>query len=243
MNQTLQERALLKQTQLIETLGEVLDFCESSDTLGHICSSSPEYWKKTLTRILGKTIVLQRGDLTTGEEWYSFAKLLDRGILYRYSLAEDVNGVDITPLPYYRVKNRRDGVNGIERHTLDIPALMPVLGSRGYFVSLDMSGYHNHRETNFFLHPDQTIALRNAGLSLGELYYDWHESFDLAGEDVLLEGVGHIVMPTSDFFVADIVAHSTEVGGDGRFTLRWEHSQSGDPFYTETSWLIRPITF
>uniref|UniRef100_A0A6C0CHC2 Uncharacterized protein n=1 Tax=viral metagenome TaxID=1070528 RepID=A0A6C0CHC2_9ZZZZ len=240
---SLQELSLLEATKRMETLGEVLDFCEADETMSGICAGSAIFWKDTLTRILGKTIVLQRGDLATQEEWSTFAKLLDQGLTYKYSIASDANGIDIHPLPFYRVQNRRDGRNGIERYPLEIPGLVPLVGSSGFFISIFMRGYREHNQTNFFLGElGSLLASQNLIRYAAELCIDWYEPFDLAGEMVWVDDE-ETEMPNVDFFEEEIAANMTNQGSDGILGIRWKNPISNKDYRTEIFWTIRPITF
>lgn len=218
MKGSLQELSLLRATEEVKTLGEILDFCDANPRFEAIYSRSVVFWKKTLTRILGDVMVLQRGDLESGQQWYDFAKLLDEGVSYRYCLLEEEDGFHRTPTPFWRVDNPYDHGTGIERHPFDIPAVLPVRGTRGYFVFLDMYGYRNHQVTNFFLHGDDDEAFRLSLRYAADIYYNWHEPFELEEVRLLAPGDGE----TINFERATFLDLMEASGGNSIIQIAWE---------------------
>ncbi len=174
---TLREVSLLKATENLNTLIDLLDFCNQNTVFLNSCENSENFWKRSLIRIMGNIIVLQRGDLNGGSDWYNFIKLLSIGIVFKYSLRHNATQDiwDITPEPHYNHLNDEDEyVHGdeIHRYSFEIPAVLPNVGVQGYFVRLLMDECRHVDEENvFFVHDDINIALQNAAKFIGESYH------------------------------------------------------------------------
>jgi hypothetical protein len=129
----------------------------------------PKQFKKTIERLLGNVIVIQRGDLETGDEWYTFAKLLASGIEYKYGLVLDGgnNVWDTTPNPYSAMKDPEE--DDIIPMIFYIPAIVPQRGTSGFFVHAYVEQPFEQENMQFFVHSDQTIARNNASKYVGVL--------------------------------------------------------------------------
>jgi len=187
---SLREKALLTATVNITTVEGLLQFCRQNESFNDACIVSENFWKVSLARIIGKDIVLQRGDLVGAQAWYNFVQQLVTGTCFKYSLRYDAfNGVwDTQPLSYYAVHYQRErdipATQDIHRYKFDLPAVAPIIGAQGFLVHMDIGDSPRGEEVVYvFLHHDQNIAFENASRYLGE-YYHSHFVSELKREHV-----------------------------------------------------------
>ena len=157
-----QDEALIETTRDVESLGELLDYCDSLK----VCNASAEFWKASLSRLFGNIMILQRGDLETAEEWYQFALLLLEGKNYKYSLGNDGGVYEEVPKPIYAQPKHSD--SDVYYESFDIPAMVPTEGTRGYLARVMINGGYFEELTTFFVHSDLKKAKENALRFAGE---------------------------------------------------------------------------
>lgn len=243
MRGKLRDQALLKATEGLFTLRDIFQFCETSQVYRDICSSSSEFWKKSIERTLGNIAVLQRGDIEATGEWYDFARLLVTGIEYNYCLTQDFNGLWDTQVQPYAA------IDEIEAdHTFygfHVRAMLPEIGTRGFLVRIYLEPPYEYEGIEFFIHADQTIAQSRASKYVGEQFcvrfYFRHRGMVMmqigANAEFELDE-----FPESSFFV-DTVRETLANGNvEGQWNVKWI-DENGDDKVTYFSWDIVPITF
>lgn len=182
MDGTLQDRALLAATQNISSLKGLFAFCANNPKITDSCEKSAFFWRESLMRLFGKTMVLQRGDLTD-EDWPTFAKILVTGRIFEYAMRLDVFDLSYTgPDPYYSmVEDKKLANEDIYYEAFRIPVAVPLAGTRGYYVRWDFDGSHFFELTSFFVGPDQDRTLRLASEWIAVEYHKYHmENLNIA---------------------------------------------------------------
>jgi hypothetical protein len=243
MRGKLKDAALLKATENLNNLQEVFQFCERNPTHQDSCSTSPEFWKGTIERIFGNIIVLQRGDLTTGTDWYNFAKLLGTGVEYKYCVDSIAGGgISNQPEPFALV----DWGDGDPRiFPFRIPAMLPEAGTSGFFTRFSLAEPFRKQKTSFYLHPNQTIAQRKAARYVGEQFH-WRFEHRITGDLQIQIGAGAEIdldaFPEESFFVETVnaVLANGDTRGDWSITFT---DDEGDQQIVSLQWDISPITF
>ena len=251
---TLQEISLLKATRNLNSLRDLINFCAGNQTFQDSCIVSENFWKESLIRIMGNPIVVQRGDLEGAETWYEFVRSLAVGLTFKYRMTNDAfNDIWTTkPEPWYLDENTVE-VDDIDHYPIEIPAMLPTPGSKGYFVRFTIDGDWSREENNFFLHPDNNIAFENAVKFVGESYHHIMSSridsevkisldFDLDRIMDQRHNDKHPSqpLPPAEFFT-NIVRQGTQP-----IMLTYGNNlkhKSRKFIYTETYWDIQPISF
>ena len=157
--------ALLEQTKNITSLGELVQFCSSSEDIANISRNSLDFWKESLGRIFtwDKDIANSRGDLETAEDWYNYIQFLSRGVSFKYIIARrDHEEWDPEVNLYYRDFNdvRFHSFGGlVDKKTFTIPGSSPIPGTRGLFASFKVGYSFYPKETKVcFLGSDLKIV-------------------------------------------------------------------------------------
>lgn len=190
-DESLRDKALLAQTQNISSLHGLLNFCASNPAIDESCSKSGYFWRETLMRLFGKTIVLQRGDLRI-EDWPIFAKTLATGRVFKYALQFNAHtGSYGNPEPFYAVFEDENLVpDDIYYEPIKIPVAVPAPGTQGYFVQWRFDGSLYKERRNFFVGVDLKQTLRLAQEWIALTYWTFHKN-------KILRGSG------ADFFTTD----------------------------------------
>lgn len=256
---TLQEIALLKNTENINSLRDLLSFCSRNQRFQNACIQSENFWKESLARIMGNIIVAQRGDLKGEKIWYEFVQSLAMGITFKYRMRYDALNDDWTKKPeswYLDLNNIEE--DDIYYYPIEVPGIIPTPGSKGYFVNFSLENDAiNRNENNFFLHEDEDKAFENAIKFVGESYH--HMIFQLLQRLIWL-GVQSEVkissdidnrlweeeenknypsqpLPPANFFVKMIEE------GNQPIVLTYESGNKKGFIYTEFYWHIETISF
>ena len=205
---------------------------------------------------MGSTIVIQRGDLEGAETWYEFVRSLAVGMTFKYRMTQDAFNDTWTtqPQPWYLDQNIM-GVDDIHHYPIEIPAMLPTPGSRGYFARLDMVGNWSREESSFFLHPDNNVAFENAVKFVGESYHriisnsvgETEVKISTAADgdqlwvDEYNEKFPSEPLPPVEFFIDNVRQGNRPI----TLTYGQDHAYWGNKkfIYTETYWDIQPISF
>lgn len=238
MRGTLKDAALLRATAELRSLPEVIRFCESQAKYRDACSVAGEFWQKTIERICGNVVVLQRGDLQNND-WYDFAKSLMYGIEYHYVLPILPNGDwDERAVPYY------SRPQGGDEEALDfyLPGLVPVTGTRGVLALAMVSGQLQEHQI-CFLHADPVVLRRRVTKWIGEMI---HVGARWIGDTIneFAYGGGGVPLEVDEFpaidFLADTVAAQLAAGTTSD---EWSFLFNGRRDGMTAEWEVRPITF
>lgn len=161
-NDSLRDRALLANTAHMNSLEEIFRACDQNQTFRDSCSMSENFWKETLKRFFGPTLVDQRGDLVGGDVWEEFASNLATGVVYKYSIWEDTETGNIKlPLrPYYNSYEADDDIDAdLMRYVLEIPAQIPSSESFGYVYTMYfLENMHEKQFSDFIMDVDPKEA-------------------------------------------------------------------------------------
>ncbi|MFS8159024.1 MAG: hypothetical protein ACMG6E_02205, partial [Candidatus Roizmanbacteria bacterium] len=149
---SLRAKTLLRLTENLQTLDEVLTYCRSAQTQRDACDLMGEsFWKPTLIRILGQegeAMITARSDLVEDEDWQNFVEGLSRGVSYTYSLRNDVMNEtwDTIAFPYRLLWRNDDLDNDINHHTFQVEGIVPITDQYAYLISIadydDADGQH-----------------------------------------------------------------------------------------------------
>lgn len=113
-----------------DSLEEVVFKCQSTPLLTDACSKSIEFWKDTLIRLhgnVGRRMVLQRGDLTTGDQWFRFCEGLAEGRSFEY-----VMNLDGVVKPRYATSSKLNW-----HYDIDIDGVLPLRKTDGIWVEIE----------------------------------------------------------------------------------------------------------
>lgn len=245
---SLKESSLIRSVANLTTLLEVFMFCKNQ---GKICYYEEDFWKVTLTRIFGSHFVRQRGDLS-GIGWYNFVKALLQGITYEYSIVWNSfrDDFDRNPLPYYMVKGRIPQHEDDHLLPFKIPGLVPVPGTRGYFIIIQISGKYDTEDHNFVVGPPE-IAFNNAARYVAEYYHTFHTENRITRaifevnemEDIEFDRTRTRPFPSVEEILNTVSPPNVNTGiGFGLWFASFGYLPH-DGFYTETSFYIAPIEF
>ena len=137
-----------------DNLGKIMTKCEQNEEFRDICLDAPsDFWKKIIIKLMGNIIVLKRRDLKTNKEWYEFAKELNLEHTFEYGIVVDrENDVTITPNPVSFFSIVKPFANGLATERATIDGILPVKGSVGYLLSLDVT--HGRLRNEFFIDSD-----------------------------------------------------------------------------------------
>lgn len=251
-NRALQTEAFRVATRNARNLRDVLELCESDVRIGNSCSFVPEVWKELIERFFGNVLVLQRGDLQSGADWYDFARSLATGVEYKYCLGFDANNIwDTRPIPFASIN---EGIDNPDVRIFQIQGMLPSRGSTGYLVHCELNGDKVYGEVaDFFLDVDPAVAARHAARLVADWYVDKMHRMDRRGfphrSELRIDGGA--VIPLDDFpdvtFFADTVRASLDQGNrDGRWEQMWDILIAGELAQQAErvlDWWIVPITF
>lgn len=249
---TLQDDALLAATSHIPNLKSLLNFCAENPRIGDSCDKSGYFWRESLIRLFGKTIVLQRGDLTI-EDWPIFAKILATGRTFQYVVSYDsLNNTWMNPESYYAVEHID---NDIYHYELKIPAAVPVAGAQGYFVRLSFDGSRTKEVTEFFVGPDMEQNSKFASEWVAITYINYHSltiginAMDFFSNAYYREDAGLREKIPSPQTLVDLIVNRPHDANGVKSDVWFAHygyfdnSPHAWNSYSETNYDIVPITF
>jgi len=243
MRGKLKDAALLKATEDLFTLRDVFQFCETSQRHKDTCSTSSEFWKKTIEKCLGNIVVLQRGDIETSGEWYDFARLLLTSVEYSYCLIQDFNGVWDTQVQPYAAVDEIEADHTF--YEIRIRASLPEAGTQGFLARIYLEPPYEYEGITFFIHPDQTIARHRAARFVGN-QFSVRANYLMPGESRIEIGANPEkeldAFPESSFFVDTVEAVLAGGANEGVWNMkRTDDVDDEKTIYFQ--WDIVPITF
>lgn len=158
---TLRGRALLANTEHINSLGEVLRACNQNQIFRDTCSDSEYFWKETLYRFVDDLVVEQRGDLVGGRAWEEFASNLATGVIYTYSVWEN-NQTGVVKLPLRPLYDSYEEDDRMVEYHLEIPGQIPSPESFGYVYTIHYRmGSSSKGFAEFVMHVDPLKAFES----------------------------------------------------------------------------------
>lgn len=253
MENTLQDRALLAATDNILSLKGLFAFCANNPRTVDSCDRSAFFWRESLMRIFGKTMVLQRGDLTDND-WPIFAKILATGLGFEYAVRwNEADGDYGPPEPYYNIVG-----DDVYHRVFKIPVAVPVVGTRGYFVRWKFDGTQVHETSSFFVGPDdvQTLRLSSEWVALEYRRYHieqlTHALLQPGMVDFFTEDNYHgdqgdrRPIPDSTILTQLVInndASDTGVKHDYWVAYYGDYNEICPSNYSDSSYIIAPITF
>jgi hypothetical protein len=148
------------------------------------CSNSPVFWKEIIIKFIG--------------EQFAYAKALASGIQYKYSILKSGDEWALTPLPFYGAIRKPENPGDV-RYSIEIPGLLPVKGTLGYYYGYLSNGYDQFQDDGsiFGLDSRQSTleALRGACNKMAKSFYNYYAT------DALDEGDGtHLIAVSLDSF-------------------------------------------
>lgn len=255
MEGTLQDRALLKATEHIASLKGLLAFCAKNPRISDSCDKSAFFWRESLMHLFGKTLVLQRGDLTD-DDWPLFAKILATGRVFQYAMREDMVDGTTGPEPYYNIFG---GVWNIA-DMFTIPVAVPLPGTTGHFVRWKFDGTQARDMISFFVGSDTTLTLKLASEWVALEYYNYHmDTLEIRGrfqrlvdffrdEDYHDDTGVRKEMPIASVLNQLVIERPMLPNGSKSDTWfsyygRFDHVNFSGERYSESNYRIVPITF
>lgn len=150
-----------------QSLGQILERCEADYQRLNVCEQDPIFWQNKIIELFGlegERIVLTRGDLQSGREWYELVKGLVNGFSFSVGWLETPSDVPQVLLPYFETEKLAEiSDNHPNVRKANVHGLLPIPQTKAFAISV-RTGRMRDRSYHIVCHDDSTIAIRNMWL-------------------------------------------------------------------------------